>query len=118
MGVFRVSLQVGNPFSQTSETVDAMVDTGAIFSVMPSSMLRGMGIEPVENITFGLANGEDVEYPTGWALFSAEGRRGMARVVFGPEDQYLMGATTLEDLLLMVDPIRNRLIHFERPPLI
>ena len=39
-----------------------------------------------------------------------EGIDGEAMVVFGPEDVYLLGATTLETLLLVVDPINRRLI--------
>jgi hypothetical protein len=39
----------------------------------------------------------------------------MARVVFGPEGQFLLGATTLEDLLLTVDPIEQRLVPVEAP---
>ncbi len=35
---------------------------------------------------------------------------GEARVVFGPEGLYLLGATTLEDLSFIVDPINKRLI--------
>ena len=34
-------------------------------------------------------------------------------MVFGPEDQYLLGATTLEELLLTVDPIGRRLVPAE-----
>ena len=31
-------------------------------------------------------------------------------VIFGPEDQYLLGATTLEIFNLMVDPVAGELI--------
>lgn len=37
----------------------------------------------------------------------------MARVAFGPEGVYQMGATTLEDLALVVDPVDQRLIEPE-----
>ncbi len=110
MGVFRVPLQVGNPVNQQTETVDALVDTGAVYSMVPSSLLRHLGIETVETITFEIANGDTVDYETGWASFSLEGRRGMARVIFGPEGDSLLGATTLEDLRLMPDPYNERLI--------
>jgi predicted aspartyl protease len=115
MGVFRVPLEIGNPLNQFTETVEALVDTGAIFSMAPSSLLHRLGLEPVRRVTFRTATGEPVEYPTGWASFSAEGRNGMARVVFGPEGQFLLGATTLEDLLLTVDPIEQRLVPVEAP---
>jgi predicted aspartyl protease len=113
MGVFRVPLEIGNPIDQRTETVEALVDTGAIFSMAPSSLLQTLGIEPVRQVRFRTATGESVEYPTGWASFSAEGQSGRARVVFGPEGQFLLGATTLEDLLLTVDPIEQRLVPVE-----
>ena len=47
------------------------------------------------------------------AFFETGGYEGEARVVFGPEGQYLLGATTLEDILLVVDPIGKRLIPEE-----
>ena len=113
MGTFRVPLQVGNPDNGLVQTVEALVDTGATFSMMPSSLLEELGIEPVRSVTFRIASGEAVEYPTGVASFAAEGLDEVARVIFGPEDHYLMGATTLEDLLLVVDPVGRRLVPVE-----
>jgi predicted aspartyl protease len=113
MGIFRVPLHVGNPGNGHSETVQALVDTGATFSMMPASLLQRLGIEAVRSATFRIASGETVDYPTGVASFSVEGLSGVARVIFGPEDQYLMGATTLEDLMLTVDPVGHRLVPVE-----
>ncbi len=113
MGTFRVALRVGNPRTGSSETVDALVDTGATYSMMPASMLRMLGIEPVRSRPFRIANGERVEYQTAMASFSAGGSEGEASVVFGPDGQYLLGATTLEELLLTVDPIGLRLVPAE-----
>ncbi len=39
-----------------------------------------------------------------------EGRNAVARVSFGPEGECLMGATTLEDLGMVIDPVDSRLI--------
>ena len=113
MGIFRVPLQVGNPFTGQTELVDAVVDTGAADSVMPTSLLRRLGIEPVRVRPYRTASGERVEYEVGWALFSAEGERCVANVVFGPEENPLMGATTLEQLYLAVDPVDQRLVPQE-----
>ena len=54
-----------------------------------------------------------VEYQTALAYFETGGFEGEARVIFGPEGQYLLGATTLEDMLLAVDPIGKRLVPEE-----
>ena len=113
MGIFRVPLQVGNPFTGQTEIVEAIVDTAAADSVMPSSLLRRLSIEPVRIRRYRTASGERVEYEVGWASFSAEGERCIANVVFGPEENPLMGATTLEQLYLAVDPVDQRLVPQE-----
>ena len=114
MGIFSVPLQVGNPLTGQSEVVEAVVDTGAVDSVMPASLLRRLGIEPMRTVRYRPASGERVEYDVGIAAFSAaEGFRCIANVVFGLEDNPLMGATTLEQLYLAVDPGSMRLVPVE-----
>jgi predicted aspartyl protease len=113
MGTFRVNLWVGNLFADAGTTVEALVDTGATYSMIPDSVLRGLGIEPVESRTSRIANGSLVEQKTAWAKFSIDERNAVARVTFGPDGLYLMGATTLEDMGLAVDPVGRRLVPVE-----
>ena len=110
MGTFRVNLWVGSQFTDAGANVEALVDTGATHSMIPGSLLREMGIEPAETRTSRIADGSRMEMQTAWARFSAEGRNAVARVSFGPEGTYLVGATTLEDMGLAVDPVDQRLI--------
>ena len=110
MGTFRVNLWVGSLFTDAGATVEALVDTGATHSMVPGSLLQQLGIEQVETRTSRIADGSRMEMQTAWARFSAEGRNAVARVSFGPEGTYLMGATTLEDMGLAVDPVDQRLI--------
>ena len=110
MGTFTVPLTVGNPDSAALETVEALVDTGATFSVMPASMLLRLGIEPTRTRRLRFTNGQVEERQTGMAFFEVDGIDCEAMVVFGPEDLHLLGATTLEALLLIVDPINKQLI--------
>ena len=113
MGTFSVDLWVGNLFAEAGTTVSALVDTGATNTMLPASLLHELGIEPVETRFARVADGRRVELQTAWARFSVQGRNAVARVAFGPEGQYLMGATTLEDLALVVDPVDQRLIEQE-----
>jgi len=113
MGTFNVDLWVGSLFAEEGATVSALVDTGATNTVLPASLLHELGIEPVETRFARVADGRRVELQTAWARFSVQGRNAVARVAFGPEGQYLMGATTLEDLALVVDPVDQRLIEQE-----
>ena len=110
MGTFNVDLWVGNLFADAGATVSALVDTGSTHSMMPASLLRGLGIAPVEIRIARVADGRRIELPTAWARFAAGGRNAVARVAFGPEGEFLLGATTLEDLGMAVDPIDQRLI--------
>ena len=113
MGTFSVSLTVGNLATGASETVVALVDTGATYSMIPASLLELLGIEPARSRRFRIASGERVEHQTAMAYFETGGYEGEARVVFGPEEQFLLGATTLEDMLLVVDPVGKRLVPEE-----
>ena len=113
MGIFSVSVDVANPFTGQSEAVEAVVDTGAADSVMPSSLLHRLGVEPERVVRYRTASGERVEYNVGRAAFHAEGFTCFANVVFGPEDNPLLGATTLEQLYLAVDPVGKRLVPVE-----
>ena len=111
MGTFNVELQVGAADFSAWETVSAPVDTGATFSMAPASLLHRLGVEPDRKVEFEIAGGEVVEYDTGLAAFSAADKIARARVIFGPDGEYLLGATTLEDLLLMVDTVNGRLVQ-------
>ena len=113
MGTFRVDLSVGNLFTDARTNVEALVDTGATYSMIPRSVLEELGIEPVATRISRIADGSRMEMQTSWARFTAEGQNAVARVSFGPEGIYLLGATTLEDMGLAVDPIDQRLIPQE-----
>ena len=113
MGTFSVDLWVGNLFTGAGTSVEALVDSGATYSMIPRSVLAELGIEPVETRVSRIADGSRVELRTSWARFSVAGQNGVARVSFGPKGIYLLGATALEDMGLAVDPVDKRLIAQE-----
>ena len=121
MGLFSVPLlvrplhQVGLPNDGNSETVMAAVGSGALYSLLPDSLLRALGVEPLEIVTFGLASGDTATYPVGPAVLETQGRFSVCRVVFGPEGRYLLGAISLQDMRLNVDIVAERLVPNERP---
>ena len=90
--------------------VTAMVDTGAAHSVMPDSMLKRLGLTPIEYRPYTIADGSEVEYGYGMARFGIEGREFPCPVVFGAEEQFLLGATTLQIFNLMVDLSEEQLV--------
>jgi predicted aspartyl protease len=111
MGLTYLEIDVANP-SQPSvaRAVEFMVDSGAIYSVAPAAILNELGIKPIAEDKFWLANGEKIVRPRGGAYFKYGDRVGVADVIFGEEgDSNLLGATTLESLGLALDPLKREL---------
>ena len=110
MGTFSVLIGVGHPKGGDFEQVLALVDTGATHSIMPASLLEWLGIRPTVQRPVRLAEGRRAMQVSGLGRFSYRGEEWICPVVFGPEDQYLLGATTLEAFALVVDPNGKELI--------
>ena len=113
MGIFEVTVGVGHPGGGDLVPVSATVDTGAAHSMMPESLLRQLSMAPREQAGYALADGRVVEYGYGMARFGIDGREWPCPVIFGPDDEYLLGATTLEIFRLTVDPAGQRLLPAE-----
>lgn len=110
MGFVHVKIRIGNLTSHRVSTIETLVDSGAYFSMIPSPVLRGLGIRPLKRQRFQLANGKTVRYRVGEAWVSIGRDRAPTPVIFGPaRSQPLLGVLTLEALCLMVDPVRKRL---------
>ena len=90
--------------------ITALVETGAAHSVMPESPLKRIGLSPLEYRPHSIAGGSEVDYGYGMARFSLEGREFPCPVIFGAENRFLLGATTLQIFNLMVDPAEEKLI--------
>ena len=118
MGVFRVAVEVGNPQGGDMVGVAAVVDTGSLHTMLPESLLTQLRIEPMLQRSFRFADGNEQVRGVGFCRIAWESDEALCPVIFGPEDQYLMGATTLEIFDLAVEPGEHRLvprIHYERP---
>ena len=113
MGAFEVTVGLGRVGGGELTPVTAMVDTGAAHSVMPESLLRQLGLRPTESFLYSIADGLEVEYGYGMARFGLEDREFYCPVIFGPEGQYLFGATSLQIFNLRVDPVEERLVRRE-----
>ena len=113
MSMFRVSLGVGNLDGGDLAPVQAVVDTGAAHSMLPESLMTQLRIEPRQRLGFILADGSRVQYGYGFARFSIGGDERPCPVIFGPDDNYLLGATTLEAFNLLVDPRGEQLLPAE-----
>ena len=111
MGTFNITINIGNLNGEHFEGVEVMVDTGAITTVIPRSTLEGLGIQPTKRETFEYAGGEQVQLDMAEARARVERLDTTTWVIFGEEGMSpLLGAYTLEGVLLAVDSYNERLI--------
>ena len=90
--------------------VELLVDTGALYSMVPGEILRELGVEPYDKMEFELADGSVMEREIGEVRFRLNGRRAVSVVIFGQEkDAGVLGVVTLEAMGLEVDPVRKQL---------
>lgn len=111
MGIFRVPIQVGKREGDRFTSLDALVDTGAMYTWIPSDVLTRLGVVPEEEWPFELADGREVRYDVAWITIGIGKRTQPTIAVFGvPGTEALLGAFTLEAFLLAADPVNQRLI--------
>lgn len=108
MGTFQVQLEVARPARDRFEPVEALVDTGSTYTVLPRSLLQELGVSVNRRARFVLADGAEIERDFGRAWVRFEGREEFTLVVFG--DHALLGAVTLEEFLLAPDPSSGQLV--------
>lgn len=110
MGTFFHPITIIGP-DGSETTADALVDTGALFSMAPAPLLEGLGIKPFRLVRILLASGEIKEYPLGQVGAALDGEHSPIFCLFGPADApVLIGAHALAAFLLMVDPAEQRLV--------
>ena len=113
VGTFFHPITLTGPTGE-SETLEALVDTGADFSTMPSSLLQRLGVTPHRSVRMRLADGRVTEWELGRIKARIDGIEEETICVFGPEEAPpSIGAYTLEGMLLGVDPAKRRLVPRE-----
>ncbi len=117
MGTFSCPLKLTNIEGDKSVEVDAVVDTGAFFTVVPALLLERIGVYPQKIVRLKLADGRLDSREVGEARVHIDGKNAITQVVFGGDDSIvLLGALTLESLLLAVEPVGQRLVPIEVIP--
>ncbi|MBO3810240.1 MAG: Retroviral aspartyl protease [Candidatus Brockarchaeota archaeon] len=114
MGFVRVKARVWNIESPENATeVTLLADSGAIYTVLPESLLKSIGVKSIGRRRFRLANNQVLEKDIGIVGMEVNGVKTHTIAVFGDENVYLLGVVTLEELGLEVDPIRGELKPLE-----
>jgi clan AA aspartic protease len=111
MGLTYIRATIANPRrpKQTAR-VRLLVDSGAMYSVVPATLLRRLGIKPGRTRSFILADGTEIKRSLGEAMFRINGEQGTSPVIFGePGDSVLLGSMSLEAVGLILDPFKREL---------
>jgi predicted aspartyl protease len=95
---------------EPARQVRFLVDSGAIYSVLPASEWRALGLVPQRRMQFVLVDGTSIERDVSHCMFVYAGVRAPSPVVLGqPGDEALLGTLTLEAMGLVLDPFNRTL---------
>lgn len=112
MSLTHIRARVARPGSrQRPVDVRFLVDTGAVYTVLPETLWRRLRLTPQRIAEFTLADGTTITRGVSECRFTVEGQTATSPVVLGgPGDAALLGAVTLETLGLMVNPLSRELL--------
>ena len=82
MGTFRYQVALGNPSGTEFEVLNALVDTGAVYTFVPASLLNRLEVEPMDTMEFALADGSRIKRDIGETQIRAVGRQATTFVRF------------------------------------
>lgn len=102
MGTFLHPITISGPNGE--EAIEALVDTEAMFAVVPAPLLARLGVPPIDDRGY---RGRSI------ACVQAElaGEPGWIMIVFGdPTEQARIGSHTLDSFILDVDPSVSKLV--------
>jgi clan AA aspartic protease len=111
MGATQVTVAVVNPADTTRRWEGLfLVDTGSLDCYIPGNRLREIGIKPIGQRAYELADGSKATKDIAVAQIEFMGEVIGATVVFGEDDvEPLLGVLALESVGIEVDPQTQRL---------
>jgi predicted aspartyl protease len=90
--------------------VRLLVDTGAVYSVLPADVWRPLRLRPTARADFTLADGSTITRNVLECRFVIQGKTATSPVVLGETTEGpLLGAVTLETLGLMLHPLTREI---------
>ena len=114
VGKLIVTIGVGDRQGRQFEDLEVTVDTGSTFTAVPRAMLQRLGVPVRRSARSRLADGRTAPVDIGWTVVRVEDQVFATQVTFAEENEpSLLGVVTLEDALLAVDPVGQRLVPVE-----
>ena len=110
MGLTYVDAIVGNGNGH-QEALQFLVDSGAVYTLLPESTWRNLGLTPDQSMEFRLADGTTVKRNVSECEIQLGDLKRHTPVILGEpgDDQALLGVVTLEEMGLVFDPFRREL---------
>ena len=110
-GTLTWTLRITALSGQRARDIEVAVDTGALYTALPSLWLRELGVEPLGERELLLANGRRTRVDVGEARATVNGKTVTTLVAFADDDAPpVLGTYTLDGVGLMVDPVARRLV--------
>ena len=110
MGITHIDGTVRGPTGK-ERRVRFLVDSGAIYSLLPPATWQAIGLEPRREAEFRLADGTPVIRNVSECYMVLDEGEGHSPVILGePGDETLLGVVTLEVMGLVFNPF-SRTLH-------
>ena len=111
MTTFRYPIEIGDPAGERFEMLEAWVDTGTSYTLVPQAIMENLGHSPTHHRPFRLANGDIVELGLCQVALRIGQETSMVSCVFSDDQsEPLLGATALGKFGLGVDPVNHTLV--------
>ncbi len=111
MGTFTYPLRITVMDGERSVDIEATVDTGALYTMLPARTLRELGVERAGSRRFLIGDGRRIQMDIGYAWATIDGERAPTIVAFGEDNAPpVLGRYTLDGLGLAVDPASQQLV--------
>jgi clan AA aspartic protease len=109
MGITYIKGTVSN--NGQSVDVEFLVDSGAKYTLLPLETWQTLGLEPIQSMRFRLADGTPLERNLGECRITlpGHGTRYTTVILGQQDDRALLGAITLEEFALVLDPFKGTL---------
>lgn len=110
VGATEITGQAIGPRGDRAE-VKFLVDSGAMYSLLPHDVWTTLGLVPKRSERFSLADGTEIERAVSECIVSLPHGETTTPVILGrPGDVALLGVVTLEELGLVLNPF-DRTLH-------
>jgi clan AA aspartic protease len=108
MGFVKAEGTVRGPRGE--DTLEFLVDSGAMYSILPHDVWRKIGLEPKREQRFSLADGTVIRRQLSECVIRLTHGERTTQVILGdPGDQALLGVVTLEEFGLMLNPFKGEI---------